>query len=411
MSIHRSQPTASVRRIVHLDIDAFFAAVEQLKNPRLRGRPVIVGTGVIASCSYEARRLGLGAGMPLREARRRCPRAVILAGHAPTYQAFAARVFAICRDLAPAVDSYLDDAYLDLTGTERLYPDLAAFGATLRERVRARTGLTVTIGIGSNRMIARLASRSAKPDGLSQVPPGEEIAYLRGRPLGDLPGIGPHTAGVLESLGLETVADVAAMGADALARLLGASGRVLHERALGHDTRPVTAREVPRSIARETSFDPPAADPALVDSMLGYLVERAARATRRLGLVARALAVRTEPDGERRQEAHHTLAAPSALDRVLLDSARHLLARLSQRRIALRRVGIELSGFTVAAGEQLDLLDPALGGRDLDLTGSVDRVRDRFGHGALIAGRALALLDGHARDRYGFVLRTPSLTK
>lgn len=400
-----------VRRIVHADIDAFFASVEQLKNPRLRGRPVLVGTGVIASCSYEARRRGLRAGTSLREARRRCPDAVILAGHAATYQAFAARVFAVCRELAPAVDAYLDDAYLDLTGTERLYPDLLGFGDHLRACVRAATGLAITVGIGSNRMIARLAGRGAKPDGLALVPPGGEDAFLRGRPLADLPGVGPRTAELLESLGLETVADVAALGADALVRLLGAAGRTIHERASGRDTRPVSPREIPRSIARETSFDTLAADPALIDAMLCYLVERAARAARRLGLVARAVAVHIEPDGERREEATTTLAAPSALDSVLVAAARHLLARVHGRRRALRRVGVELTGFLLAAGEQLDCLAARSREREAELAGGVDRVRDRYGHGALVAGRALALLDSHARDRYGFVLRTPSLTK
>ena len=400
---------AGARRIVHADIDAFFASVEQLKDPRLRGRPVIVGTGVIASCSYEARRRGLRAGTALREARRLCPDAVFIAGHAPTYRAFADRVFAVCRDLAPAVDAYLDDAYLDLTGTERLYPDLFACGQLLRARVRAATGLTITAGIASNRMIARLASRGAKPDGLALVPPGEENAFLRGRPLADLPGIGPRTAELLQSLGLETIADVATMGADALARLLGAPGRLIHERASGRDTRPVSPREIPRSIARETSFDTPAADPALIDAMLAYLIERAARAARRLGLLARTIAVHVEPDGERRVEARSTLAAPSALDGVLVAAARALLARAHPRRLALRRVGIELAGFLAAGGEQLDLL--VAREREAALAGGVDRVRERYGHGALIAGRALALLDGHARDRYGFVLRTPSLTK
>jgi hypothetical protein len=171
----------------------------------------------------------------------------------------------------------------------------------------------------------------------------------------------------------------------------------------------VSPREIPGSIARETSFETPAADPALIDAMLAYLVERAARATRRLGLVARTVAVHVEPDGERRAEARSTLAAPSALDPVLLAAARALLARAHPRRLALRRIGVELAGFRAAHGEQLDLL--AARERESALAGGLDRVRDRYGHGALIAGRALALLDGHARDRHGFVLRTPSLTK
>ena len=400
-----------LRRVAHVDIDAFFAAVEQQKAPRLRGRPVVVGTGVIASCSYEARRFGLRAGMPLTEARRRCPQAVVLSGHAPTYRAFAERVFAVLAELAPAVDRYLDDAYLDLSGTDRLYPDLAAFAAELRTRVRAACGLAVTVGIGSSRMVARLASRSAKPDRFHIVPAGEEAAFVRQRPLGDLPGIGPRTAELLESLGLVTVADVAALGADQLARLLGPHGRVLHERASGRDTRPVSEREIPTSISRTTSFDPPAIAPAVIAGHLAYLVERAARQARRLDLCARCLRVTVEPADGRREERRQLLGAPTALDPVLLAAARALLGRATGRRIGLRRLGIELSGFVAGAGEQLTLLGPEDRERESRLAAGIDQVRDRFGHAALMGGRTYPLAATVARDRHGFVLRTPSLTK
>lgn len=399
------------RVILHVDIDAFFASVEQLRNPRLRGRPVIVGTGVIASCSYEARRYGLRAGMSLGEARRRCPSAVILAGHAQIYRCFADRVFHLCRETAPAVDAYLDDAYLDLTGTARLYPEPAAAARLLRARVEAATGLRVTVGIGTSRMIARLASRGAKPDGLAEVAPGGEEAFLCGSPLADLPGIGPRTATLLESMGLATVADLRAVGAQALARLLGEAGRILHERACGLDTRPVMPREIPGSISRETSFDVPAVDPQAIEAMLAYLVERAARALRRLGLIARTVSVHVDPADGRRAEARRTLACASALDGVLEGAARELLGRVHTRRVGLRRLGVMLTGLAPADGEQLDLLAGSAREREGRLARGLDCVRDRFGHGALVGGRSLALLGELDRDRYGFVLRTPSLTK
>lgn len=399
------------RRVAHVDIDAFFAAVEQQKDPRLRGRPVVVGTGVIASCSYEARRFGLKAGMPLTQARRLCPQAVILRGHAATYRAFAGCVFAVLAELAPAIDCYLDDAYLDLAGCDRLYPDLSAFAADLRRRVQAASGLTVTVGIGSSRMIARLASRSVKPDRSRVIPQDAEAAFVRDRPLGDLPGIGPRTAEVLESLGLVTVADVAALGGDQLVRLLGPHGRVLHERACGRDTRPVSEHEIPTSISRTTSFDPPAIEPAAIAGHLAYLVERAARQTRRLALVARCLRLTVEPADGRREERRQVLPAPSALDPVLLACARTLLGRATGRRVGLRRLGIELSGFVAGAGEQLSLLGPGDRDRDVRLAQGIDQVRDRFGHAALMGGRTLPLAATVLRDRHGFVLRTPSLTK
>ena len=151
----------SAATILHVDIDAFFASVEQLLDPRLKGRPVIVGAGVIASCSYEARRCGLGAGMPLSEARRRCPEAVILEGHEKIYRAFAGRIFDICRRIAPAVETYLDEACCDLSGTERLHGgDLLNAARLLKELVRREVGLPVSVGLGSNRMVAKLAGKS-----------------------------------------------------------------------------------------------------------------------------------------------------------------------------------------------------------------------------------------------------------
>ena len=151
---------------MHLDIDAFFPSVEQVRTPFLRNRPVVVGSGVIASCSYEARRFGLRAGMPLHEARRLCPDAVYLAGDAQVYQAFAERIWEICHTVSPAVDTYLDDAYLDMTGTHRLYPDVRTAAAFLKQRIREELGLLVTVGVGPSRVVARMAGAEAKPDGL-----------------------------------------------------------------------------------------------------------------------------------------------------------------------------------------------------------------------------------------------------
>src|SRR5437773_9516424 len=176
--------------VLHVDIDAFFAAIEQQRDPRLAGRPVIVGAGVIASCSYQARAFGLRAGMPLSEARRLCPEAVILEGHAQVYRCFAEQIFARCRCLAPAVETYLDEAYCDLTGTERLHGDLVEAAGALKADIRAATGLTVTCGIGPNRMLAKLIGKTVKPDGLRRIHPPEADAFLCDRPIEPLAGVG-----------------------------------------------------------------------------------------------------------------------------------------------------------------------------------------------------------------------------
>jgi len=397
--------------ILHADIDAFFASVEELRFPHLRGRPVIVGIGVIASCSYAARRAGLHAGMSLAEARRRCPAAVILPGHAPTYRCFAERVFDICRDVAPVVETFLDDAYLDLTGTARLYPDPCAAGRRLRELVHAATGLAVTVGIGANRMIARLASHGAKPDGLSLVPAADTDSFLRGRPAGDLPGVGHRTRELLHSLAIETVDDLRRLGEEALRELLGEMGVVIYQRAWGRDTRPVSPRELPRTISRETSFEVPATDPREIEAMLTYLIERAARTARRLQVVARTIRVLVDPDDGKRAQAQRTLTPPTAIDSRLGGVARALCAGLRSRRVALRRVGVTLAGLVPAGATQLDLLDGAELERQTRLTAGVDRVRDRYGHAALVGGRSIDLLGRLERDPYGFILRTPCLTR
>src|SRR5262249_55235407 len=183
---------------------AFFAAIEQVRDPRLRGKPVIVGAGVIASCSYEARRFGLHAGMALTEARRLCPDAVILEGHAQTYRCFAERIFACCREVAPAIETYLDEAYCELTGTERLHGDLLAAARPLGARIRGDPGLTVTCGIGPNRMLAKLIGKTVKPDGLARIEAHEADAFLRDLPIEKLAGVGHAHAKTLRSMNVLT---------------------------------------------------------------------------------------------------------------------------------------------------------------------------------------------------------------
>src|SRR5262249_43991821 len=196
---------ASEQVVLHVDIDAFFAAIEQLRDPRLRGVPVIVGAGVIASCSYEARRFGLRAGMRLSEARRLCPQVVILDGHAQTYRCFAEHVFALCREFSPAVETFLDEAYCDLAGTVRLHGDRRGAAAEPTRSIREGTGLRVTCGLGPNRMLAKMAGKTRRPDGLTRIDPGEAEAFLLARRVEDLPGIGHTHARTLRSMNVLTI--------------------------------------------------------------------------------------------------------------------------------------------------------------------------------------------------------------
>lgn len=405
-------PPAEVRTVLHVDIDAFFAAIEQQRDPRLQGKPVIVGAGVIASCSYEARRFGLKAGMTLTEARRLCPKAVILEGHAQVYRCFAERIFERCRELSPDVETYLDEAYLELTGTERAHGgDLLAAAARLKRAILDDTGLTVTCGLGPNRMLAKLAGKTVKPDGLARVLAHEAEDFLVGRPIEQLAGVGHAHARTLRSMNLRTIGELRALPVAALEALFGAPGRQLYERCRGRDSMPVTAREIPLTISRETSFHRDTGDPGEIEGILDYLTGRACRAARELGLAARTVAVRLRySDGEGAEQAR-TLAAPSAVDPVVLALALELLRRQFTRRVSLHAVGVTLSNFTRDAAEQGALFDEREAGRRAALCEALDRVRGSFGHGSVVSGRALNLKDHVEQDRHGFRLRTPSLTR
>jgi len=401
----------SERTVLHVDIDAFFAAIEQQRDPRLRGKPVIVGAGVIASCSYEARAFGLKAGMALSEARRLCPRAVILEGHAQVYRCFAEEIFALCRALAPAVETYLDEAYCDLTGTERLHADLPAAVRGLKRDIGEATGLTVTCGIGPNRMLAKLIGKTVKPGGLARIGAAEADGFLRGRPIEQLAGVGHAHARTLRSMNLQTIGDLRALSLEVLESLFGVNGRLLHERCRGRDTAPVNEREIPLSISRETSFHRDTADRVEIEGMLEYLVGRACRAARELSIRARTVSVRLRyADGEGAERARSP-RMPSDADPVALALALDLLRALFTRRVALHAVGVTFSNFVPAAGEQGALFEEREAGRRAALYRAFDRVRGAYGHGVLVSGRALHLKDRLARDRNGFVLRTPSLTK
>lgn len=397
--------------ILHVDIDAFFAAIEQLRDPRLAGKPVIVGAGVIASCSYEARRHGLKAGMPLSEAKRLCPDAVILEGHAQTYRCFAEQIFDRCREISPAVETYLDEAYCELTGTERLHGGLVAAGAHLKERIRETTGLSVTCGIGPNRMLAKLIGKTVKPDGLARIEAHEADAFLRDLPIEKLAGVGHAHAKTLRSMNVRTIGELRPFTPEVLETLFGAPGRLLHERCRGRDTAVVTEREIPLSISRDTSFHRDTADRAEIEGMLEYLVGRACRAARDLDIKPRTVTVRLRySDGEGDEQAR-SLKIPTDTDPQVLALALELLRRLFTRRVALHLVGVTLSQFSSHLAEQGLLFDEAEAGRQNALFRAFDGVREAYGHGVLVSGRALHLKGRMAEDRHGFVLRTPSLTQ
>lgn len=413
-------------RILHIDIDAFFASVEQLRNPRLQKRPVAVGAGVIASCSYDARKYGLHAGMGLRQARRLCPHLEILNGHAALYRCFSERIFELCRGCSPAVETYLDEAFCDLSGTERLHGNLVKLASDLRERIFLETGLKVTAGLGPNRMLAKMAAASVKPDGLRSLGAGEEDSFLLGQPIDRLPGIGSKASKIFEKLNVHTTEELRGLSRQSLVSIFGKIGELLYERCRGRDTRIVHEQEIPRSISRETSFHEHTVDRQTIEGMLSYLAGRATNTLRDLGLRAGELQVKisySDP-GNGSLRSLKRLPAPASLDSEIFRPALEVYRSLHTRRVALRRIGISLGRLITDDGlRQLDFSDlcslrenraaqtTAAYRKETALLGSLDSIRQRYGHSSIITGRSLHLLGKLPQDDHGFILRTSCLAK
>lgn len=393
-------------RVMHIDVDAFFASVEQLRDPRLRGKPVAVGNGVVASPSYEARARGVTTAMPIHQALRVCPELILIDGRHDVYRCFTEATWEICRRYAPALETFLDEAFADFSGTEEIYPDLLALGARIQNEIRDEVGLPVTIGIGKNRMVSKLAAKTVKPRGLREIPPGGEEAFLLPLPIEKIAGMGPKTAALFHDMNIRTVREFREIPLTTLEAMLGKVGVSLHERARGEDSRPVHEREIPKQISRETSLEKPTADRGELEGVLFYLVDRAIRAIRKLGLRTRTMRIRIRySDGEENETS--VSFPPTAFDEEIQPLARRLLWKLYTRRVTVRFVGSGFSNFQADEG-QLELFTDASLAR---FHAAVDAIRDKFGHGAIVAGRAIDLLGKLPHDAYGYVLRTPSLTK
>lgn len=403
--------------ILHVDIDAFFASVEQVLEPALRGKPVIVGgteRSVVASASYEARARGVRTAMPSAQAARLCPEAIFRPGDFARYRQFSDRVMAILGDFSPAVEvASIDEAYLDAAGCERLFGPALEMADRIRRRVRQETGLNVSIGIGSNKLVAKVATSFAKPNGVVEVRPGHEAEFFAPLPLKALPGIGRRTAERLAEYNLRTLGDLRRIPEDVLIATFGVSGEALYRHCRAECASPVdpTPDRRPKSISRATTFETDTADRAHVEAMLWYLTERAARDLRRHGLLARCVTVKLRYADFQTVGRSQTLDEPTDHDAALFRTAAALWRRLYTRRVRVRLIGVGLSSLVPRAGRQLDLFaEPRRRRRDRLYQG-IDRVRDRFGFCTLTVGRAIDLLSTLERTPHGFRLRTPSLTR
>ncbi len=381
------------RAIVHVDMDAFYASVEALDDPALRGRPVIVGgtpegRGVVAAASYEARRFGVHSAMSAARARQLCPRGVFLRPRMARYAEVSEQVFAVFAAFTPLMEPLsIDEAFLDVTGCQRLFGPAAAIGRAIKARILGEVGLTASVGVAPNKFLAKLASELEKPDGFVVIEQAEAADRLAGLPVGRLWGVGEVTERELAARGVRRVRDLLAIDADALASLLGRHARGLRELALGIDDRPVVPDAEARSIGAETTFARDiAAEPELREE-LDQLVERVARRLRAAGLRARSVHLKARfPDFTTVTRAV-TLPAPTALTIDLRDAARDLLARrLGRRGRPLRLVGVSLAGLEPAAPAAPELFADPAAERTATVDHVLDTLQDRFGSGAIHRG-------------------------
>ncbi|HEY7524884.1 MAG TPA: DNA polymerase IV [Candidatus Limnocylindrales bacterium] len=378
------------RTILHVDLDAFFAAVEQRDRPELVGRPVIVGgggpndRGVVSTASYEARKFGVRSAMPLRTAGRLCPGGVFLPVDGRKYQRVSREVMAILRDFTPQTEPVsIDEAFLDVTGSIALFGDGATIGRAIKDEIRTQVGITASVGVATTKLVAKVASDLEKPDGLVVVPPGDEAAFLAPLPLWRLWGVGPRTATVIRELGAATIGQLAALPDELLVRRLGKHGAGLRARAMGMDGAAVAPAEPAKTIGHEHTFETDTSDPEVIERTLLAMSEGVAGRLRSAGLRAGTVVVKIRDSSFRTITRQRGLAEPTDLAEPIWQAALSL-ARPEVRGLRIRLLGVTASHL--GAPEQLGLFE-ASGERRRRVVEATDAVRKRYGERAITRAR------------------------
>ncbi|MGO4535528.1 DNA polymerase IV [Leifsonia sp. 2MCAF36] len=375
--------------ILHVDMDAFFASVELLERPDARGKPAIVGhaggRGVVTSATYEARRYGVRSAMPMSQALRLCPTAIILPPHYERYTEYSAKVMDIFHEVTPLVEPLsIDEAFLDVSGARRLLGSPRRIAELIRSRVVEETGLTCSVGVAATKSMAKLASGRAKPDGLLVVPRAETLSFLRPLPVGALWGVGASTQASLERMGLLTVADLADAPLHVLQKAVGdAGGRRLHDLANGRDARRVVTESREKSIGHENTFGTDVGD---VDTLRREFLRLSGRVGERLrthSMVARTVAIKVRFSDFRTITRSRTLADPTNVGRRLFEEAWDVFEalELDVRQTPLRLIGVRAEQLLDAGGDALALWDPDEEWRETER--ALDAVSARFGRGMI----------------------------
>jgi DNA polymerase IV len=380
-----------LRKILHVDMDAFFVSVEEVLDPSLKGKPVVVGgdpegRGVVAAASYAVRRYGVHSAMPIAKAKRLCPHAIFLRGSHRHYSEYSAKIFEILKCYSPLVEPMsLDEAFVDLTGCERLHGPVLKTAEKIRNEIREKLGLNASIGIASNKLLAKIASAYCKPNGMLWIAPGMEQRFLAPLPIQRVPGIGPKGGTELRRMGIKSVGDLARLPMELLEEAYGKWGVSLYRKARGISDSPVIGEaEDSRSISRETTLETDSVDPLFLESTLSYLTEKAAGQLREEKLFARTVTLKLRYSDFKTVTRSKTMDLPTAEDHTLFKTGVGLFRKLFTRRVRVRLVGIAFTSLTATPYRQEGLFD-SKGGRCWDgLYQGIDRIRHKYGFRSIL---------------------------
>jgi DNA polymerase IV len=406
MAAASSNP-AFPRTIFHVDMDAFFVSVEELYDPSLKGKPVVVGgqrneRGVVSAASYAARKFGVHSAMPLRTAAKLCPQAIFVDGHPERYRQCSEKVFAVLNFFSPQVEmASIDEAYLDMTGTARLHGPPLRAASTLHARMKAQTKLNCSVGIGSSRLIAKVSSAQAKPNGVLWIVPGEESKFLAPLDVGEIPGVGKVMEKHLHELGIEKVGDLAKLEEGELEDRFGKWGLALAGKARGEDAGGWFDNEVgadleAKSISHEHTYNEDTADPNQLEATLMRLSEMVGRRLREAGFYARTIQLKLRYKDFTTITRARTLPAPTQFDTEIFEQIRTLFQKNWKQGAQVRLLGVHVASFTTADPDQMNLLEGARQQRWRDALAAVDRLRDRFGEASI---KLAAGMKGTFRER------------
>jgi len=394
-----------VRTVFHLDMDAFFVSVEELYDPSLKGKPVVVGgrpnaRGVVSAASYAARKFGVHSAMPLRTASKLCPHAIFVDGHPDRYRLYSQKVRAILHNFTPLVEmASIDEAYLDMTGTERLLGPPLRAAHRLHQAIRDETKLNCSIGIGTSRLVAKICSDQAKPNGVLWISPGDEAQYLAPFDVRKIPGVGKRTEEALHACGIRKIGDLARLDEDFLESRFGKWGLALAGKSRGHDAggyfdSAIGVDEDPKSISHEHTYNDDTANSSEIDATIAHLSEKVGRRLREAGLYARVVQIKLRYSDFTTFTRARTLPQPTNLDTEILTESRSLFHK-NWTKGKVRLIGVQVSGFEHSEGQTSLLAQPERDRWSKALT-AADLLRDRFGDSSVSLGSSL---QGRFRER------------